>query len=174
MEKNVIVWFQENRIQTLDSVFIFLTDHVTLITALVLAYLIFRVYVKKNLQAYYFYLPLSSLLVAALLTNLVKIIIQRPRPYVSFPFLDHPVNAGGFSFPSGHSAEVFVWFFIAIFLSTRFSVKILAFMWAVFIAYTRMAFGAHYPSDILGGVLTAFLSFIIALKILKRLNVIKS
>ena len=174
MEKNIISWLQESRIQTLDSVFIFLTDYVTLITALIFIYLIFRVFYKKNLPAYYFYLPLTSLLVASLLVNLLKIIIQRPRPYITFPHLEHPVNAGGFSFPSGHTAEVFVWFFVAMFLSRRFSVKILALIWAVFIAYTRIAFGAHYPSDILGGILTAFISFIIAFKILKYFKIIKA
>jgi membrane-associated phospholipid phosphatase len=164
MEKETVFWLHENRIQDLDPVFIFLTDFVTAFTLLVLLLLAHRVFIKKVLPKTYFWLPAVSLILAAVSVNLIKLLVKRPRPYQSFPEIEQLVQGGGYSFPSGHTAEVFVLVFSLWILFKSPVIRIIVLIWALFIAYTRLAFGVHYPVDLAGGITVAAFSVFITKK----------
>ncbi len=87
---------------------------------------------------------------------LVKTIVQRPRPALTRPV----ASAHGSSFPSGHAQSAFVG--AAILLIVFFSVLPHTWRWlglaaagavVSVIAFSRIALGVHYPSDLVGSVL---------------------
>ncbi len=106
----------------------------------------------------------TAYLGTAILTTAFKNIIKRPRPFETYPDIIYPKSdAGGYSFPSGHTSTAFS---TATSLSLAFPkwyVAIPAYAYAGTVAYTRMDLGVHYPSDVLAGALlgsgTAYLSW---------------
>ncbi|GEO65087.1 phosphatase PAP2 family protein [Companilactobacillus nantensis] len=125
-------------------------------TILVTAIIFLLLIVKK----YYYaaiYLVLNKVIVAGL-NSLVKIIIERPRPSHT-----HYVYAGGFSFPSGHSASSFALYISILIISlyifknlkSKIIISTLCVLMVILIGYSRIFLGVHYPSDVLGGYLLA-------------------
>jgi membrane-associated phospholipid phosphatase len=105
----------------------------------------------------------ASLLSSAIITNILKYSINRPRPFVTYPIIDKQATAGSPSFPSGHTSDAFS---LATSLSLtypRWYIIIPSYAWAVAVAYSRMDLGVHYPSDVLAGAIigagSAFLCY---------------
>ncbi|MDQ7815105.1 MAG: phosphatase PAP2 family protein [Patescibacteria group bacterium] len=98
--------------------------------------------------------------IALILTTLMAYLIQRPRPYIDMSgislLIPPPLNT---SFPSGHTAASFAIAFAILYADRRWG--IFALVLACSIAFGRMAVGVHYPSDIIGGVLVGFVSFVL-------------
>ncbi len=101
------------------------------------------------------------LLHPALATNLLKLASGRPRPVhlgqdgLAFaPFYDFAPGLGDFSFPSGHVAIAMVLAPAALLLwreqrrvaAAGIGVSTLA--WAAAMAYGRVQYGAHFPTDV--------------------------
>ena len=98
---------------------------------------------KKKMIHLLFVLALGLLLVYSL-----KYLINRPRPYETFPDINAGINKGDPSFPSAH---VFTSFLCLYFLPKRpKTIKILAITYLVFlIPIGSLYIGIHYPSDVL-------------------------
>jgi membrane-associated phospholipid phosphatase len=96
--------------------------------------------------------------ISSLLDNVIKLLISRQRPPADLVHILNPTT--GYSYPSGH-AVFFTWlsFMVAFSLSPRIKPTYRPFLWiaaAVVIVLTciaRVWAGAHWPSDVLGGVL---------------------
>lgn len=88
------------------------------------------------------------------LTYGLKYLIDRPRPYVTYPDRIHPYSyEDSPSFPSGHTATAFA---LATSLSLRYPkwyVIAPSAIWACSVGVSRMNEGVHYPSDVLTGAL---------------------
>lgn len=133
----------------MDSI-TFFGSHQFLIPAYLL--LIFYYVVRKRFR-------LAANITAIGLTStgvlfLLKDIFQRQRP------LDPLIRAAkGFSFPSGHSFSSFTFYGVLIYLVWRLKlnvvwkiiISVLLFLFAAFIAYSRVYLRVHYPSDVLAG-----------------------
>ena len=99
-----------------------------------------------------------ALLFGLIICNLtLKPLIARPRPYTveGYDFLRMIEEQSEKSFPSGHSVAVFEIAF-AVAFATRGKGKkwgVIAYIFAVLVAYSRLYVGVHYPTDVLAGAI---------------------
>jgi undecaprenyl-diphosphatase len=149
-----------------DHFLSWLTANATLVSFSLLFLVLLAFFITKK-QIYLYAVINTALLIGitALITGSLKLIIKRLRPYEVNDLIHKPlIDSGGFSFPSGHTTEVFTLFFAIWFLLNNKYWTSLFLIWAVIIAYSRMAFGVHYPIDIIGGVTVAWLTVRLWLK----------
>lgn len=95
-----------------------------------------------------------------LLTNLVKRLIGRGRPHlleqVGHLNFENIFNDWTYqSFPSGHTTTAVALAFVIGFLSRRWLWPLLTV--AAVVAVSRVAVGAHYPTDVIGGAVVGML-----------------
>jgi undecaprenyl-diphosphatase len=94
---------------------------------------------------------LASLAISMGTTYSLKKIINRDRPYITYPNIQPYYIENDPAFPSGHSTAAFS---TATSLSLTFKkwyVVVPAYTWAGVVAYSRLHLGVHYPSDVLTG-----------------------
>ena len=101
-----------------------------------------------------------SLITTGLITQLLKHIVGRPRPaYASFDgdfeFNFFSLNSEFHSFPSGHTSTIFVVALVASFLLPK--LKYFFISLAGVIAFSRIVVGAHFFTDVLGGITVSYL-----------------
>lgn len=98
------------------------------------------------------YKSILTLGMASGISIVLKKIIDRPRPFVTYPNdIIKRTDAGPHSFPSGHTTATFATA-TALTLSTKkWEIAVPSFVYAGFVAYSRMRLGVHYPTDVLAG-----------------------
>ena len=91
----------------------------------------------------------------------LKIIVGRPRPfYVDNTLFENTNKIASMlpthtSFPSGHTSGAFAAAFLIIFYYKKSGIAAIGL--ASLIAFSRMYFFVHYPTDILGGIVVGFI-----------------
>ena len=113
----------------------------------------------------------AALLMDLILCNLIlKNLVARVRPYdvntAIAILIKKPLD---FSFPSGHTAASFA-AMTALFLAKMKKAWIAALVLAVLIAFSRLYFYVHYPTDVLGGAVLGNLSGIIGYTIVEKID----
>ncbi len=95
-----------------------------------------------------------AFLVTGIITQSAKRIVDRKRPFETYPFIvTRDDESGGLSFPSGHTSSAFS---TATSLALRYRKWYVVFpscLFATSVAWARMYQGVHYPSDVLAGAL---------------------
>ena len=99
-----------------------------------------------------------ALLLSLLINNnLIKNIVQRPRPFVTFTDLQIIIpTPSEFSFPSGHTSSSFA--AAAVFyrhLPKKLGIP--SVVLAGLIGFSRLYVGVHYPTDVIAGVIMGIL-----------------
>jgi membrane-associated phospholipid phosphatase len=97
-----------------------------------------------------------SLAGAILISDVVKLLVSRPRPPV-----EHLQTVTGSSFPSGHATQASAfWFSLVLALQAagvapplKRAVTGLALVLVAAVAVSRVYLGVHYPADVVAGVL---------------------
>lgn len=146
-------WFQHGRIEALDpllNVLSYTTTHLAIAIVVFVAILFFRkqAFISKNS-----FLSFNALFFACIITStILKYTILRPRPYLSYPDILHLYNTTTSSFPSGHTITAFSLAAGLVFLKANRYLIFAAFLWALTVAYSRLALGSHYPSDVLASI----------------------
>ncbi|MCL6638804.1 MAG: phosphatase PAP2 family protein [Firmicutes bacterium] len=112
----------------------------------------------------------SLLMLAALLGSfiigdeLLKNVVQRPRPFMAIPGVDLlVVPPHSYSFPSGHAAAAFaVWLVVARKIPP---LSLPVVVLAAAIAFSRVYVGVHYPLDVLTGGVLGLLTALLVLRL---------
>ena len=121
------------------------------------AFLVLALIVFWCVDKYRGYFVLGVGLMGTVLSQFMKLLFRIPRPWVldeNFSILEEArAEAGGYSFPSGHTQSA-VGTFGAIAASTkRKTVGIVCIVLAVLVGFSRMYVGVHTPADVLVGAL---------------------
>jgi len=111
-------------------------------------------------------------LVARFLNNLLKDIVDRPRPSPEQVHVDEVLSTS--SFPSGHANNAVILYGLIFFVATVFipskwirrSVQAVCIAVTIWTCIDRVYSGYHWPSDVIGG----YLSGIVILGLLVRLG----
>jgi len=112
-------------------------------------YIALRLYrVRPNLSL----ALVTSVIVARFLAvPLIRIFIERPRPFVGSEVFSPLFEPSGFSFPSGH-ATVFFAIAVVMYVWNK-KIGSLFIVSAVLVSLARVFAGVHYPLDIIGGAI---------------------
>lgn len=103
-------------------------------------------------------------------TYLLKEIVKRPRPFVTYPDLKNVTTEGSWSFPSGHTSSAFA-FATSMSLSyPKWYVIVPSYTFASAVGFSRMYLNVHYPSDVLVGAILGSASAWVTWKISKKLQ----
>lgn len=140
-----------------DSFWLAVTGITTWIPLFLLfAYLIFRKYQYQK-PVKYLLNGLFLFVITMGLTQLVKIISDRPRPPFTLelgPQLRLLFTAHSQSFFSGHAANSFaITLYVYLLLRKQAPWTIVFFIWPVLFSYSRLYLGQHFPTDVLAGML---------------------
>ncbi|MFA5667649.1 MAG: phosphatase PAP2 family protein [Balneolaceae bacterium] len=156
-------WIQSSKIDFLDSFFYWIsysTTHVAIALVLLVSALFFF-YKKCDIEKIN-YIKFNIIFFASIITgSILKYIFSRPRPFVTYPDILQMYESTTSSFPSGHSITAFSLAIGIMFLQPKRIYVVIAFCWAVTIAYSRMILGSHYPSDVITSIAIVFLYSII-------------
>jgi len=152
----------------LDGLAIFFAKYIIYYLIAGAIFVVFLIKTKKEKIRYFFLVGTSVVLSRLFITEAIRLIWYRPRP-----FIDHQVNlliehsASG-SFPSGHIAFLFA-LSIAIYLFGKkicstdsrkilSNIGIVFFVLSFLVGLARVFVGFHYPLDIFGGIIVGFFS----------------
>lgn len=168
-EASIILWIQENLRGFLDPVLVFIT-HLGDDGILWIAMGIVLLFFKKTRPIGF--TVLLSLLINFVIVNLtLKDLIARPRPFVVNEAIQ-PLVGGvnpNRSFPSGHTSGSFS-AMLALYKWVPKKIGIPALILATLVALSRLYVGVHYPTDLLGGFVIAFMASTWAYYIVKQVQ----
>ena len=167
---NILRYINHNRNQNLDGTFKVLSNTHIIPEVTIPASLLIGGLIKKDKKMLFQGAEAGAgILMAVCLSTYLKYLVNRPRPYVTYPDLDNQQVPIGPSFPSGHTTASFA---LATTLSIQFPkwyVIVPAYTWASAVAYSRMHLGVHYPGDVLGGMVLGSGSAILSHYLNKKL-----
>lgn len=95
----------------------------------------------------------TTVLSSEIISTILKYSVARPRPFVTYPFLEKVTSGGSPSFPSGHTSDAFALATSVSIAYPKWYVIIPSYAWAGAVGYSRMDLGVHYPSDVLAGAI---------------------
>lgn len=160
-----------NRIKSLDPIFLLITNTSSIICITITALTLFMSRIidsamlkLKGLQL------LLTFLSSFIVIKLLKYLIGRERPYITYDFLNKIAQAESLSFPSGHTFEAFAYATAVMLAFKSHWASFLVFIWAALVGLSRMTLGMHYLSDVLGGIaLGVFTGYVV--HVLYRKNI---
>lgn len=143
-----------NRNKQFDGVFRGITNSASAVAYAVPLLLLGYGFMKKDSttkqKAFYISVTVAS---SAIISTIIKNSVNRPRPFITYSFIEKVSSGGSPSFPSGHTSDAFA---LATSLSIAYPkwyVIIPSYAWAGAVGYSRMDLGVHYPSDVLAGAI---------------------
>lgn len=148
----------------IDALAVFFADYLVyfLLAGAALIYFLIK---KKERFRYVLVIGSSVILSRLAITELIRLIWHRSRPFVDYQvnqIIEHSVSG---SFPSGHVAFLFALAMAVYFFNKKWGIVFL--ILGLLVGLARVFVGIHYPLDILGGMVVGILSAIIV-KILIR------
>lgn len=172
-DKELFLYLNSKHISWLDPAMLFFSSYICwiLVCLLMTAIIYFRLEIWKKTTSIFFLLSIG---VSALLTNLIKMMVERPRPIHNQDWTGtiHAIEkySSSTSFFSSHSATTFTMAIFFLFVFRKSTLKYygyLAVIWATIVAYSRIYLAKHYPFDVLCGILFGITIGIVGYKALE-------
>ena len=108
-------------------------------------------------------LAIIALITGYFLTEILKYIVARPRPFDVLGGVRVLAPIGDYSWPSGHSVASFT---VATIIGKEYGLIyfIIFIIFAGLVAFSRVYNGVHYPSDVISGALIGILIGLVFLR----------
>lgn len=172
-DKQLLLFLHSKGSVTWDIFWLFITNPLNWIPLFfLLFYLVYTIYDFKKT----FFISLLTFIAGFLsltTVNIIKNFIQRKRPINDESInetLRILIEQNDFSFVSGHSTVSFTIAFISFWiLKKNYKYAFLIFLFPILFAYSRIYLAAHYPIDILVGMLLGYIIAFIFYRLIKRL-----
>ena len=141
--------------------------------------LLFLIIFLKDKKLGLIYLLISVF--SAIINYLIKSLINRPRPYVSYTEIKNYLQAMGSSMPSSHSMIMGIFLIFSVYVITKFInkntlsklTKIIVGIITILVLISRMVLGQHYITDIIVGFLCGIFIATMSIWLLYIKNVVK-
>lgn len=120
----------------------------------------------------YFKIFVLATLLSAVINNILKLIIHRPRPSQTMLLAAETT----YSFPSGHSMIAMVFYGLIIYYVRKFVKKkwlsnlltVILSLIILAVGVTRIYLGVHYATDVLAAYILGFAYLVVFIKILEK------
>lgn len=176
IDKSTALWCHSHLSQEEHVIFLNITqfgESTFYLLGFALGFFIFKFLLKKPLWADNFLFLFASVAASGVIVNIIKVISGRYRPSELFEkglygFDFFHIERALTSFPSGHTVTAFALATAVVYLWPRLS--IVAWIFAIAIGISRVAIGAHYPSDVFTGAIIGYLTVIMLARYWKKIS----
>ena len=167
-DKELLLYFNGKHADWLDPFMLALSSFTSwsIVCAIIIGIMIYKE------GKWRFTAPIALLVtigVNAALNNVVKHIIERPRPIQveAWKGVLHAIEKyeQSYSFYSGHSSNSFAMVVFAILYFRNKAFTCISILWALAVAYSRIYLGKHYPIDIVTGIVVGSIVGVICYKL---------
>ena len=135
-----------------NSLALFISYFGLIFTGLLIAMILYIFGGKKGKKVAI--LLIVTILITFLITQLLKLLIMRPRPYTQLTTLIVCAVESDYSFPSGHTSMSAA---ISYILGKKYNCFKFTIIMPILVGLSRMYLGVHYPSDVICGFVLGIL-----------------
>ncbi len=130
-------------------------------------------FIEKNKKLQYKgWEMVGSITINIAITEGLKYVVNRERPYDKYPQVHPYFIDPDPSFPSGHTSTAFATATTLSLELKKWYVVVPVYVWAAGVGYSRLYMGEHYPTDVIGGAIvgtgSAFLSHWLSKKLFRQ------
>ncbi len=140
----------------INWLFIFFASYLPYFIGFAFLYLIYKTKGVKEKFYYFSFAALTSILSLGVITQTIRFFFHHLRPFIALNLTPMIID-NSWSFPSGHSAFFFAVAFCTFLISKKWGWILTGS--TIIVVVSRIIVGVHWPSDILGGAIVAYISF---------------